>query len=173
MSEAKRIGLPPKSDAREPDTSPKALWFARGVNLFGLVSPAANLGLVWVAPKDKRWFGLGAGIVCAALVVWGVNSDIRWLVTASLAVHYALVVIGLLNPLWVSGVAKLWLHFGEAIGKVMAYPLFGVVYFLVVTPTGVLLRAFGKDPLARKAPPSETYWTPHGPVAKERYERQF
>lgn len=173
MSDPRPVGLPPKGDEHVPDTSGRSLWFARGANLFGLVSPAANLGLVWVAPKDKRWFGLGAGIVCAVVLLWATSRDARWLAWAAISVHYALVAIGLANPLWVVHVAKLWLRFGEAIGKVMAYPLFGTVYFLVVTPTGLLLRAFGKDPLSRKAPPSGSYWTPHGPTPKERYERQF
>ena len=168
------IGLPPAKDA-EPaaPVTPKALWLARGVNLFGLVSPAANLGLVSVAPKDQRWFGLGAGIVCAAVIVYGASAGHPRLTWFAAGIHYALVLAGLIHPLWVAAIGKAWAGFGGLLGKVMVYPIFAVIYYLVVTPTGLLLRAFGKDPLQRKAPPSATYWTPHEPPAKEKYERQF
>lgn len=173
MDDDEPIGLPPRKEAPRTDVTPVALWKARGVNLFGLVSPAANLGLVFVAPKARRWFGFGAGVVCAIAILWATSRDRPGVMWIAAGVHYALVLAGLLHPLWVVKVANVWIGFGEILGKVFVYPVFGLIYYGVVTPTALLMRAFGKDPLSRKAPPSETYWVPHEPPGRERYERQF
>lgn len=169
----KLIGLPPPKDAAPPRPSPRRLWLARGVNLFGLVSPAANLGLVWVGPRDRRWFGLGAGIACLA-VFWYASSHAHFrLAWAAVTLHYAIVLAGLVQPVFVARIGDVWAGFGTLLGKVMVYPIFAVIYYLVVTPTGLLLRLFGKDPLARNAPAKPTYWKTREPPKKERYERQF
>jgi hypothetical protein len=167
------IGLPPPKDQAPRESTPEALRFARFINLFGLLTPAANLGLLWVGPRDQRWFGLFVGLLCGAAMTYGRWRGMPWLFWTAAYVHYAFVLFGLVNPLWVARIGVLWSRFGMLIGKVMAYPIFTVIYVLVVTPTSLLVRVFGKDPLGRKDPPAETYWTPHKPTPKESYERQF
>lgn len=168
-----RPGLPPPRDVAPPPPTPRMLWGARGVNLIGLVSPAANLGMVALARREHRWFGVGAGFVCSIVLVWASGAGVAWLAWTAAVVHYALVVLGLLDPRWPEAVARAWIRFGSAIGHVMSYPVLGLAFFLVVTPTALVMRLLGKDPLRRNAPPSDTYWTPHVPPSKERYQRQF
>ena len=93
------------------------------------------------------------------------------LVGASL--HYCLVLLGLLHPRLPEIPARLWLGFGVLLGKVMVYPIFTALYLLAVTPTALFVRLTGRDPLARKAPPRDSYWVDREPVPVERYERQF
>jgi len=38
--------------------------------------------------------------------------------------------------------------------------LLGIAFLLVVTPTGLLLRLSGKDPLRLRTPESESWWSP-------------
>jgi hypothetical protein len=168
----KTIGLPPPKDAPVAAT-PHAVRAARLLNLVGLATPLANLGLLRVGPRSQRWFGVGAGVVCAVAGAVGLHRQMSWLVVSALGVHYALVAIGLVRPLVVADIGRAWSAFGAALGKVMALPIFTLLYLLVVTPTGLLVRAFGKDPLARGAAPADTYWTPHEPPPKEKYDRQF
>ena len=61
------------------------------------------------------------------------------------------------------------------IGWVVAHLTLGGVYYLVVTPTGLLLRAFGHDPMSRRPDPdADTYWVPRPPDEDvNRYFRQF
>lgn len=171
MEQPRQIGLPPLPEKRPPTS--KDLWLARGLNVFGLVSPAANLGMVrWCTP-DVRWFGVGAGVICAVGIGWGSYRDVPWLVTGGWTVHYSLVLLGLLHPLWPAAVARAWNLFGVLIGKVMIYPMFALIYYGAVTPTALLVRLLAKDPLARNAPPGESYWTKHTSPEREQYERQF
>ena len=68
-----------------------------------------------------------------------------------------------------------WMQAAYPIGWTISILLLGSIYFLVVTPIGILMRLFGRDPLSRKFEPgSETYWTPHRPdQTGGRYFRQF
>ncbi len=61
------------------------------------------------------------------------------------------------------------------IGVVVFHLLMGVVYYLVITPVGLVFKPIGRDALKRKSDPSaETSWMPRKPVADvKRYSRQF
>ncbi|HUT88042.1 MAG TPA: SxtJ family membrane protein [Thermoguttaceae bacterium] len=60
------------------------------------------------------------------------------------------------------------------IGFVVSHLLLAVVYYLVLTPTGLLMRAFGHDPMGRRFDPgASSYWVPRkGPPSADRYFRQ-
>jgi len=61
------------------------------------------------------------------------------------------------------------------IGFVVSYVILAVVYYLVLTPTGVILRLTGYDPLQRRFDRSaKTYWLPREQdESTEKYFRQF
>lgn len=61
------------------------------------------------------------------------------------------------------------------IGFIVSHLILGVVYYFVVTPTGLLMRLFGHDPLHRRFDAnSESYWVPREtPTDMKRYFRQF
>jgi len=61
------------------------------------------------------------------------------------------------------------------IGTVVAFVLLAVVYYLIFTPVGLLLRLLGRDPLNRKFDPdASTYWIPHKQTTNpERYFHQY
>jgi hypothetical protein len=53
----------------------------------------------------------------------------------------------------------LWSKFGELLGIVIAPIVMGIIFFLVVTPTGLIMRMFGKDLLRNKFQiNNESYW---------------
>ena len=166
------IGLPPAKDAPAPVVTPSALWRARAINLVGLVPPLSNLGLLSVGSRERRWFGLGAGVVCLLASGYSHWKGVEWIGVAAGVVYGALFLVGLVQPQWVGAIGDAWAAFGTLLGKVMSYPIFTVVYFVAVTPTALLMRAMGKDPLGEKKR-ADSYWTPHEPPSKEKYERQF
>lgn len=127
-------------------------------------------------PKELRWFGLVVWpmfLVVAALlhfkshrpvaagVVLGVS-------TLALVLYYALP--PLRKPVFVS-----WMTLFHPVGWVMSHLLLGVVYYLVITPIGLLLRLLGRDSLTRELDPkAESYWIRRdGKVEPSRYFRQF
>lgn len=67
-----------------------------------------------------------------------------------------------------------WLGIAYVMGNVMSRIIIAAVYYLVVTPVGILSRVAGRDPLQLKKPESETYWRDlKFPKDAESYERQF
>ena len=173
MTDTPTIGLPPLRDDTPPVPTQGDLMAARAKNLLGLVSPVANLGMVPYAAPETRWVGVGAGFVFLGLAAWGWFSLVDWALQLGLVGHYAMVLLGLLHPLWPLAPAKAWVAFGTLLGHVMAYPIFGGLFYLVVSPIALIVRATSGDPLSRKAPPSESYWQEHEPPGRERYQRQF
>ena len=73
------------------------------------------------------------------------------------------------------GVLALWMSAGEPIGWSVTAIAMLLVFYLAVTPVGLLMRLAGKDPMQRRLDPqAATYWIKRDPVTdKKRYFRQF
>ena len=71
---------------------------------------------------------------------------------------------------------RLWFLLGMMLGKIMTPVVMSLLFFVVVTPVGFLMRAFGQDPLRLKRERNaESYWikrSPPGPAA-ESLKNQF
>jgi hypothetical protein len=89
------------------------------------------------------------------------HHPIRWwaLAVAVLVLAVALVRPGLLQPF-----NRLWTKLGLLLGRIMSPIVTGLLFFVVVTPTGLLLRLFGKDPLRMASDAkARTYWIERQP----------
>ena len=54
---------------------------------------------------------------------------------------------------------KLWLKFGLFLGSIISPIVMSIIFFLTVTPTGIIMRLLGKDLLLQKLDKSKkTYW---------------
>jgi hypothetical protein len=95
---------------------------------------------------------------------------------------WALIVAGGfgVSALFIPGVLapanRLWMKFGELLHRVVSPIALGIVFYLAVMPTGLLMRLLGKDPLRlRMDATAESYWIkrdPPGPAA-ESLNNQF
>jgi hypothetical protein len=66
---------------------------------------------------------------------------------------------GVLAPL-----NRLWMKFGLLLHKIVSPIVLGVLFFVVITPMGVVMRLFGKDALRlRRAPQATSYWIDRDP----------
>jgi hypothetical protein len=110
-------------------------------------------------PSD-RVFGLmfagvfaGIGIVAwvffGTVLIWAAGISGGFLVVASVAP-------GVLLPL-----NRLWGLFAHGVSRVTNFLLLGVFFYGIALPMGLLLRLFGRDPMARRfRPDDDTYFTP-------------
>jgi saxitoxin biosynthesis operon SxtJ-like protein len=94
----------------------------------------------------------------------------------SVAVAAAFLAIALLRPALLAPLNRVWLKLGMLLHRVVSPVVLGVLFYLVVAPTGLLMRALGKDPLRlRLDRASDSYWLerrPPGP-APETMRNQF
>ena len=66
-----------------------------------------------------------------------------------------------------------WMGVAFVIGNIMSRVIMVLVYFLVVTPIGLLMRMTGRDRLRLKKTKEDTYWTDAPHCNKDSYHRQF
>ena len=85
-----------------------------------------------------------------------------------LIISFVFLFLGLLNSKILTPLNKLWFRFGLFLGKIISPIIMGVIFFLVVTPIGLLMRFFGKDVLNLKLNKKKSsYWIEKvGPKSK-------
>ena len=76
-------------------------------------------------------------------------------------------ILGLLNSEFLTPLNKIWFKFGIFLGKIISPVIMGIIFFLVVTPIGLIMRLLGKDVLNLKYNNKKTYWIEkNGPKSK-------
>ena len=76
----------------------------------------------------------------------------------SLVISLIFLFLGLMNSKLLTPLNKVWFKFGLFLGKIVSPLVMGIVFFLVVTPIGLLMKLLGKDLLNLKKKNVETYW---------------
>ena len=108
--------------------------------------------------SSNRNFGLVFFIVFFIISVWPLTYEepIRiW----SAIISSVFLILGLMNSQLLTPLNKLWFKFGMILGAIVAPITMGVVFFLVVTPIGLVMRMMGKDFLNKKYDKQKkTYW---------------
>ena len=94
----------------------------------------------------------------------------------ALALGGAFLIVAFVAPRVLRPLNRLWMRFGLVLHKIVNPLVLGMMFFVVVTPVGLLMRVFGKDPLRlRFDAEAETYWIvrdPPGP-APDSLNHQF
>jgi len=125
---------------------------------------------------SDRSFGLVfAGIFAIlAAVRWGLgHAEWLWLLAATAA---AFLGAALLAPRVLRPLNVVWFRFGLLLHHLVSPLIMALLFYLTVTPTALVLRLFGKDPLRRRPDPSiASYWIPREPPgpAPDTMTRQF
>ena len=116
---------------------------------------------------SNRSFGIVFFIVFVLIAIYPLinQGEVRiW----SLIISFLFLFLGLLNSKILTPLNKLWFRFGLFLGKIISPIIMAVIFFLVVTPIGLLMRLFGKDVLNLKLNKKKTsYWIEKvGPKSK-------
>lgn len=125
--------------------------------------------------KELRQFGYLCLLFFGGLAAWrwwghGLTLGVELLAAAAVAGG----VLGAVAPQALKWVFVGWIVAVFPIGWTVSHLLLGSIYFLVLTPIGLLLRALGHDPMNRTFDRSaRSYWTTHEQAPVARYFRQF
>ena len=117
--------------------------------------------------SSNRSFGIVFFIVFLFIALYPITygEDIRiW----SLIISFIFIILGLLNSKILTPLNKLWFQFGVILGKIISPIIMGIIFFLVVTPIGLIMKVLGKDLLSLKYNKKDnTYWIEkNGPKSK-------
>jgi predicted membrane metal-binding protein len=124
--------------------------------------------------KPLRSFGLLVGGVFALMAAWPVLFRGQPLRTWAMVAAAGLVVPALLLPKILGPVYRVWMAFGHILGWINTRIVLGIVFFLVFTPVGIVMRLFGKDPLRlRLKANSKTHRIPRMSRPESHMKQQF
>ena len=116
--------------------------------------------------SSNRSFGIVFFVVFLLIALYPLTygGEIRiW----SLIISIIFLILGLLNSKILAPLNKIWFKFGILLGKIVSPLIMGIIFFLVVTPIGLLMRLLGKDLLNLKYNRNKSYWIEkNGPKSK-------
>ena len=116
--------------------------------------------------SSNRSFGIVFFVVFLFIALYPLihDKEIRiWSVIISLI----FLISGLLNSKILTPLNRLWFKFGIFLGKIISPIIMGIIFFLVVTPIGLIMKFLGKDVLSLKYNKNKSYWIEkNGPKSK-------
>ena len=116
--------------------------------------------------SSNRSFGIVFFIVFLLIALYPIlkDNDLRiW----SLVISFIFLILGLINSKILTPFNRLWFKFGLLLGRFISPLIMGIIFFVVVTPIGIVMRLLKKDLLNLKYNKKETYWIDKtGPKSK-------
>tara|TARA_Y100000816_G_scaffold282415_1_gene258096 strand:- start:545 stop:928 length:384 start_codon:yes stop_codon:yes gene_type:complete len=116
--------------------------------------------------NSNRSFGIVFFVVFLLIAFYPLlqGHDLRiW----SLIVSLIFLILGLLNSKILTPLNKMWFKLGLFLGKIISPLIMGIIFFIVVTPIGIIMRLFNKDLLNLKYNKEKSYWIKRvGPKSK-------
>ena len=97
------------------------------------------------------------------------NENIRvW----SLIIAIVFLILGLLNSKFLTPLNKIWFKFGILLGNFVSPIVMSIVFFVIVTPTSIIMRVLGKNLLNLKKGNKKTYWIERSKI-QSKMKNQF
>ena len=106
---------------------------------------------------SNRNFGIVFFIVFLIIAFWPLlnSNEINYW---SLAISITFLILGLANSKILTPLNKIWFKFGILLGNVVGPIVMGIIFFLIVTPTSIIMKILGKDLLNLKKNNNNSYW---------------
>ena len=116
--------------------------------------------------SSNRSFGVVFFILFVLIALYPLlkGNDLRiW----SLLISFVFLILGVINSRILTPLNKLWFKFGLLLGKIVSPIIMGIIFFIIVTPIGVIMRLLNKDLLKLKYNQQNSYWIKKtGPKSK-------
>ena len=108
--------------------------------------------------SSNKSFGIVFFIVFFIIALWPLKSgsDIR---IVPLLISLIFLILGLINSNLLKPLNIIWMKFGLMLGKFMNPIIMGLIYYLTVVPTGLILKILNKNLLnIKKKNDQKSYW---------------
>ena len=126
-----------------------------------------------LSPAEGRKFGITVGVaflvLASLLYIWR-HQETAGAITGVFGV--LLVVAALAVPTHLGPVRRAWMGLAHAISKVTTPIFLGIVFFIVITPIGLLMRLVGKRSLVHREQ-NGSFWVAPVSGGRSNMERQF
>ena len=116
--------------------------------------------------SSNRSYGIVFFVVFLFIALYPLSYSgqvIKW----SLVISLIFLLLGLINSKILTPVNKIWFKFGIFLGNIISPIIMAIVFFLIVTPIGLIMRVLRKDLLNLKFNTKKSYWIEKkGPKSK-------
>ena len=123
--------------------------------------------------SDLRKFGIIVGtvlLIIAGLLFWKEKESFQLF----LAIGIVLFVAGIAIPFTLKPIYWVWMVFATVLGWFMTRVILSLLFYVILTPIGLIARLFGKQFLDLKQNYSkQSYWNMRKVEASKNYEKQF
>ncbi len=125
--------------------------------------------------SDLRKFGITIGVILliiAGFLFWKEKESFQILLTFGVT----LCILGIAIPFILKPIYWVWMIFATILGWIMTRVILSLLFYIIVTPIGLILRFFGKQFLELRWDKSKgSYWNyrTNEHLKKENYEKQF
>ena len=107
--------------------------------------------------SSNRNFGVVFFVVFFLIALYPLTYD-EGIRTWSIIISLFFLILGLFNSKILNPLNKLWFKFGIILGKIISPLIMGIIFFLVVTPTGLIMKLLRKDILNLRYNKNKSYW---------------
>ena len=134
-----------------------------------------EIKLIKTENKDLRSFGITFGIIfliIAGFLLYIENESFRLFIVIS----SAFIIFGFLIPIILKPIYIVWMSFAIILGWFMTRFILSLLFYLIVTPIGLITRVLGKDFLELKKEASNgSYWNQRESNLEknQNYDKQF
>ena len=106
---------------------------------------------------SNKSFGIVFFTVFFIISIWPLLSgnEIRYW---SLVISVVFLILGIINSKILTPLNKVWFKIGILLGNIISPIIMGIIFFLVVTPTSLIMKILGKDLLNLKKNTKNSYW---------------
>jgi len=108
--------------------------------------------------SSNRSFGLLFFFVFLIISLWPLLNEDPFRIW-SIVIAIIFLILGLMNSKLLTPLNILWFKFGLLLGSMVSPIVMGIVFFLVITPTGFIVKIMNKDLLNNKYDnKKKSYW---------------
>ena len=124
--------------------------------------------------SDLRKFGITIGVILliiAGFLFWKEKESFQILLTFGVT----LCILGIAIPFILKPIYWVWMIFATILGWIMTRVILSLLFYMILTPIGLISRLFGKQFLELKWNKTDsTYWNYRSKrLNRESYEKQF
>ena len=108
--------------------------------------------------SSNRNFGFVFFIVFFIISLWPLTNE-NPLRVWSIIIAIIFLILGLMNSKLLTPLNRLWFKFGILLSHIVSPIVLGFVFFIIITPTGIIMKMLGKDLLNKKYDDAKkSYW---------------
>ena len=107
--------------------------------------------------STNKSFGIVFFVVFLIIALYPLINDGNIRIWASI-VAIVFLILGLINSSILTPLNKIWFKFGIILGSIVSPIVMGIIFFLVVTPTSLIMKMVGSNLLGLKKGNKKTYW---------------